>query len=223
MEPGLEAKLRETLRTRMATQDAAHMFDHVLQVVKNAKFLLQGVECNARVVLAAAYVHDLCSRREFEGRDVHDASAEAASPILKQLDYEPTEIVLIADCVRTASWEHSIAGGIPSTVEAKVLRDADWLEAMGATGISRVFAFAGSYDLPLTPVDVDPLHPQRLPAYVCGPDPSPFYHFYSKLLWLKSGLQFQNAKVEGERRHQLMIRFLLEHRREQNWGAQAGV
>jgi uncharacterized protein len=95
-----------------------------------------------------------------------------------------------------------------------VLRDADWLEAIGAHGIARVFAFAGHYNVPLTFVDRDPERPPRLPTQDNQPDPSAFHHFYSKLLWVKDGLLTEPGRQEGERRHRFLVAFLKEYRAE---------
>ena len=210
----LEDALLRAVETHISQDDPAHALAHILEVVRLARWILREVEADERIVIAAAYCHDLRSRREVGFEEAVGRSASEAAVILRNLGYSECEIRDVAECIVSASWEHHLAGGKPSSLEASVLRDADWLEAMGAHGIARVFAFAGTYRLPLAFVDGDPEHPARLSATLDGPDPSPFHHFYSKLLWLMPELVTEPARREGSRRHRILVDFLKEYREE---------
>jgi len=115
----------------------------------------------------------------------------------------------------SSSYESYLKGKEATTIEAKVVRDADWLDAIGARGIARVFVFAGYYHCPeMGSVDWDPDNPVKLDMSPIGPDPSPIYHFFSKLLWLKDLMQTETGKKEAEKRHQFMVDFLKRYKSE---------
>jgi uncharacterized protein len=106
-------------------------------------------------------------------------------------------------------------GFFPFTKEAEIVRDADWLDAIGSRGIARVFAFAASNNCEtLGTVDYDIDSPPKLKMSLVGTDPTPIYHFFSKLLWVKDKLCTKTAKELGEERHTVLVNFLRNYKRE---------
>jgi uncharacterized protein len=172
----------------------------------------------AEIVISAAYIHDLVPRRP--GKDFSTAASQSAlatRELLSPLGFSDDAIRGIEICVSSASWEHAVKGGQPSGVEAYLLRDADLLEAVGAHGIARVFAFAGAMKRPLIWLQVDLSDPPHFAANISGPDPGPFHHFYAKLLWLERFFYTNAAKDEAKRRRQTLLEFLEHYERENQW------
>ncbi|HEY3143554.1 MAG TPA: hypothetical protein VGJ86_20630 [Acidimicrobiales bacterium] len=215
-----ERALAERVESEIYSRgDVAHGLEHASAVARLARWLLQGTGtagADERIVVAAAWCHDLRSRAEAGFADATSASAAEALWMLGELGFTDEERQSVAHCITTASWEHHVAGGVPATIDAEILRDADWLDAMGAHGLARVFAFAGTYGVPLRWVEGDPTHPTRLPTDSQRADPSPFHHFYSKLLWLRDGLRTPRARREGERRHGVLVQYLQDFQSEIN-------
>ncbi len=142
----LRAALREVVRKMAADADAAHDLAHSDRVWSLARNIAigDGVELTP-VLLCAAYLHDLVSLpKDHPKRDkAATMSATAAGPVMQALGLTPTEIAR----TRHAIEAHSHSAAAPaSSIEAKILRDADRLEALGATGIARCFAVSGSLD-----------------------------------------------------------------------------
>jgi uncharacterized protein len=214
--PEQERQIREFVRGRLRGADIAHGFDHVEYVVGMAREIALREGADLRIVIPAAYLHDIVSRGEVERFDLHtDESAAEGKRFLRNIGFSDAEIEKIGDAIATSSYESYLKGREPGSLEAKVVRDADWLDAMGARGIARVFAFAGHYGCPeMGKVDWDPEEPEKLEMSMSGPDPSPVYHFFSKLLWLKELMQTGTGKLEAEKRHQFMVNFLKRYRAE---------
>jgi len=210
IETQLENQVVSEVRTVLSSDDSAHSIEHLDEVWRLAKWLMQSTPARHRIVVAAAYCHDLKSRGEVGFSKAVDSSVEHSFPLLKELGYTDEEIATVGQCIYEGSWEYYVKGRRPSMAEAVILRDADWLEAMGAHGVARVFAFAGRYCLPIAYLDLDPDQPVRLPTPEKGPNP-PFDHFYSKLLWLRDNLITTEARKEGERRHAFLVHFLKEY------------
>ena len=90
---------------------------------------------------------------------------------------------------------------VPASMEGKIVQDADRLDAMGAVGIARTFAYAGNKNLPLYDYAGDGSldNPGR---------DSAVGHFYKKLLKLKDFMNTETAKKMAEERHRFMLDFL---------------
>ena len=211
-----EEAIRHFVIEKLKNADIAHGSDHIKCVVNMAKKIAIAEKANIRIVVPAAYLHDIVPRNEAERFDLHtEESANEAMRFLKSMDFSRHETDEIAKVIISSSYESYLKGKEPITIEAKTVRDADWLDAIGARGIARVFVFAGYYGSPdMGSVDWNPDDPQKLEMNLVGPDPSPIYHFFSKLLWLKDLMQTETGRKEAEKRHQFMIDFLKRYKSE---------
>ncbi len=211
-----EEKIRNFVKERLKNADIAHGFDHIECVVNMAKSIALAEGADLRIVVPSAYLHDIVPRNEVERFDLHtEKSANEAVKFLKEIGFNNQEIEIIEDVIISSSYESYLKGKEATTIEAKVVRDADWLDAIGARGIARVFVFAGYYGCPeMGKVNWDPDDPVKLEMSSTGPDPSPIYHFFSKLLWIKNLMQTETGKKEAEKRHQFMVDFLKRYRSE---------
>ena len=211
-----EEQIRQYVIEKLKKADIAHGFDHVKCVVNMARNIALSENADLRIVIPSAYLHDIVSRNEVERFNLHtEESASEAKRFLGNLCFSPDEIGEIGKVIVASSYESYIKGIEPESLEAKVVRDADWLDAIGARGIARVFVFAGHYGCPeMGKVEWDPDFPTKLVMSVSGPDPSPIYHFFSKLLWLKDLMLTETGRLEADRRHKFMIDFLKRYKSE---------
>lgn len=214
-EQGISDYVSSNIRRR--EHDLAHGFDHIKCVVRLARFIAKKENANLRIVTAAAYFHDFAPRQELLFESHTTLSAEKAVQFLKKLGFRKSELSEIYLCIDTSSYGAAQLGQEPDSIEAKVVRDADWLDAIGARGIARVFAFAASHGCEvLGEVEWDPANPQKKRTSLVGPDPSPIYHFFSKLLWVRNGMKTPTGQRLAEKRHTRLVRFLEEYRSEMN-------
>jgi uncharacterized protein len=200
---------------RKGQYDLAHGVDHTKCVVNLARYIAKKEKANLRIVTAAAYFHDFSPRRTllFEGHT--KVSSEEARKYLNSIGFSLNDINEVCKCIDSSSYGSDELGHFPITTEAKIVRDADWLEAIGSRGIARVFAFAASNNCEtLGTVDYDIYNPNKLKMSLVGADPSPIYHFFSKLLWVKDKLCTKTAKILGEERHNMLIIFLENYKKE---------
>ena len=211
-----EKQIRQYVIEKLKKADIAHGFDHVECVVNMSRNIALRENADLRIVIPSAYLHDIVSRNEVERFDLHtEESASEAKRFLGNLCFSPDEIDKIGKVIIASSYESYLKGIEPESLEAKVLRDADWLDAIGARGIARVFVFAGHYGCPeMGKVEWDPDFPTKLVMSVSGPDPSPIYHFFSKLLWLKDLMLTETGRLEAEKRHKFMVDFLKRYKSE---------
>src|SRR5579872_915379 len=127
----------------MEENDSAHDFGHIMRVYKNAQKIGKKENVNMKLVLAAVLLHDVISFPKSDKKSKMSSikSSILAQRILKNHGYNKKEIKIISDAIR----DHSFSRGmVPSTIEGKILQDADRLDAIGAIGIARAFSVGGS-------------------------------------------------------------------------------
>ena len=199
--------------------DLAHGFDHVIAVVRLARYIGKNEGANLRVVTAAAYFHDFEPRRKLIFSSHTKVSAEKAIIYLREIGFDEDELYKIFHCIDTSSYGASELGFIATSLEAKCVGDADWIDAIGARGIARVFAFGAAHGCEeLGEVKWDIYNPPKLEMSRIGPDPSPIYHFFSKLLWVKEKIQTSTGKKLAEERHRRLEFFLDQYKEEMDFG-----
>ncbi len=186
----------------MAT-DPAHDLAHLDRVWVNARAIADE-QTDMRVLLAACYLHDLVNLPK-NAPDRHLASrlsAEQSEPVLKEIGYSRTEIQATQHAIAAHSFSAQIP---PETQEARILRDADRLDALGAIGIARTFSVSGSLGREL----YDPADPF---ASARALDDLRFSvdHWKVKLLNLPDDMLTEGGKAMAGARIQRMIRFLEE-------------
>ncbi|WP_102399124.1 HD domain-containing protein [Haloimpatiens massiliensis] len=131
---------------------SAHNLDHVFRVY-NLCLLISKYEKDAdlEVLIPAALLHDIARVEESKDKtgkvDHAILGSEIAEGILKNLQYEEEKIESIKHCIVAHRFR---TGNEPNTIEAKILFDADKLDAIGAIGIARTFMLAGQFGQRLT-------------------------------------------------------------------------
>jgi len=198
-----QAKLDTYMAQQMA-DDAAHDVSHLRRVAKTALSLADIERADKLVVVTAAYFHDLVNLPKNHPDRAH-ASSQSAARAIEVLKSEFPEFPLyLLDKVGHAIEAHSFSAGIrPTSIEAKVVQDADRLEALGAIGIARVFYIAGKLGQALFD-GADPIARSR------SLDDKQFAldHFQIKLLELHKTMQTEGGRQLALANTEYMMRFL---------------
>ncbi|MFB6278448.1 MAG: HD domain-containing protein [Salinibacter sp.] len=195
-------RFADFLDAQAADADAAHDRAHVERVVTTARRLAEDEEAQMDVVVPAAWLHD-CVVVPKDAPDRADASrraAEAARAFLQSEGYPEQWIPDIEHAIAAHSYSGDVA---PETTEAKVVQDADRLDALGAIGIARCFTVGGALDQSLYDPD-DPFCDDRAP----DDDTYTLDHFYAKLLRLPDTMQTEAGRAEAEQRAAFLQTYL---------------
>ncbi len=188
--------------------DSAHDFEHVVRVYRNAQKICKKEKANEKLILSSVLLHDIVSYPKSDKRSklssIH--SAKKAEQILKKYDFSKEEIKIISDAIRDHSFSQNKK---PTTLEGKILQDADRLDALGAIGIARVFATGGSLKRPFYKID-DPFCKARKPDDTIWT----VDHFYQKLLKLGSLMNTTSGKIEARNRTKVLHEFLKQLKKE---------
>lgn len=165
-----------------------HDVEHSLRVYRNAMQIAEREPaCDRRLVALSALLHDVDDHKLFDTKD-----NENARSFLKEQGISDDEIECICNIINSVSFSKN-RGKRPETPEAMIVQDADRLDAMGAIGIARTFAYGGE-------------HGRSLEDSV--------QHFYDKLLLLKDEMNTETAKELAAMRHDFLKVFLDELRLE---------
>ncbi|MEF8816056.1 MAG: HD domain-containing protein [Salinibacter sp.] len=184
------------------TADAAHDRAHIERVATTARRLAHETSAQMDVVVPAAWLHD-CVVVPKDAPDRKEAAQRAAGAARDFLTDEGYPEQWIPD-IEHAIAAHSYSGDTePETLEAKVVQDADRLDALGAIGIARCFTVGGALDQSLYHPD-DPFCDDRDP----DDDAYTLDHFYAKLLRLPDTMQTEAGRTEATRRAAYMRSYL---------------
>ncbi|MGC8873720.1 MAG: HD domain-containing protein [Chloroflexia bacterium] len=195
-------ELIERARSLYQGKDATHDFDHVLRVLALVRRIGPPEGANMRILEVATLLHDIARDEEARtGVDHALVGAERARQIVRDWGYSEEEAEAVARAIAGHRFRNDRE---PETIEAKVLYDADKLDALGAIGVGRAFAYAGYTGQRLwTPVPPDaiatrPIDPSRH---------SPVIEFAVKLSRLVDTMYTATGRALAHERHAFMAAF----------------
>lgn len=166
-------------------ESGAHGFDHTARVVRLCEEIGAREGAEMAVLIPAALFHDIARPLEEETGVPHEeAGARMAEAFLRSIHYPADCIAGVIHAIRAHRYSSGIA---PETLEARVLSDADNLDAMGAVGIARTFLQAGERG---------------------GGIPDAAGHIRAKLLNLRGRMYTETARGIAEGRHTFLVAFL---------------
>jgi uncharacterized protein len=197
-----EIKCREFINSSESGEDSAHDLAHVQRVVTNARMLLQKEVADEEIVVAAAWLHDcvILPKDHPKRSKASTMAAEQALNFLRLNKFPVSKLPGVAHAIEAHSFS---AGIIAETTEAKIVQDADRLDALGAIGIARCLMVGGQLGRPLYNPE-DPFCDNR------NPDDSEWTidHFYTKLFKLPEMMNTSAAREEAVKRVDFMRSYL---------------
>ncbi len=182
------------------TFDASHDWQHIERVRNNAAAILEHEKADAFLIDIAVLLHDVSDPKYIQdGEDPETA-------ILNRLELTDTQKQQVKAIIQSVSFKGG-NGIAPATIEAEIVQDADRLDAIGAVGIARTFAYGGAKGRKLYDWQEKPRDEMTEEEYRSAPTSSAT-HFYEKLLLLKDTMNTATGKQIAEERHQFMLSFL---------------
>ncbi|MBQ9044834.1 MAG: HD domain-containing protein [Oscillospiraceae bacterium] len=169
-----------------------HDAAHSLRVYRNACVIADACPgCDRTVVALAALLHDADDHKLF-----HTENNANARAFLTREGVDADTIERVCAVINGVSFSQN-RGRRPETLEGQIVQDADRLDALGAVGVARTFAFGGSHGRPLE---------------------DSIEHFHEKLLLLRDEMNTPAGRAMADERHAFLERFLEQWNRETNEG-----
>jgi len=189
MRERIEEEAAEYVRELFQGNSDGHDFDHTMRVYRTAMEIADSEpDCDRKIVSLAALLHDADDSKLFATADNANARAFLAA---QNVDEDTAGKICTA--INSVSFSKN-RDRCPELLEGRIVQDADRLDAIGATGIARTFAYGGKHGRTLD---------------------SSIDHFHEKLLLLKAMMHTEKAKEMAESRHAFMESFLQEWEKEQ--------
>lgn len=204
-------RIAEHLKAKFASESSGHDWHHIHRVWKLASQIGGREVANIEVVELGALVHDIADWKFHDGDD--SVGPREAEYLLRAEGASAEVIAQVVDIVRTISFKGAGVTTAMGTLEGKCVQDADRLDAIGAIGIARCFAYGGHAGrLIYDPNELPEMH-LTAEAYKASKGHS-LNHFYEKLFLLKDRMNTATGKSMAEERHRFMElyveRFLAE-------------
>lgn len=193
------------VRTELEKDSTGHDWWHIYRVTRTAKTIATEEGADLFVCELAALLHDIADEKLNESEAAGLAKVRSWLQT-QQVDAATTEHVM--EIISTMSFK---GGNRPPmrTLEGRVVRDADRLDALGAIGIARTFAYGGAKGRLLHDPENAPRTDMTAQEYRSGNSAS-IHHFYEKLLLLKDLMNTDYGRKMASQRHRFMEEFL-EH------------
>jgi uncharacterized protein len=191
-------KTADYVKGEMLGEGSGHDWWHVYRVWRNAKAIAKVEKANLFEVELGALLHDIADWKFAGGND--ETGPEMAARWLKKLDVSENEVSNIQQIIREVSFKGVGGSVVPTTLAGKVVQDADRLDAMGAIGIARCFAYGGFAGREIYNPLIKPVIHKTAEEYKSHKGTS-LNHFYEKLLLIKDMMNTNTAKQIALKRH----------------------
>ena len=211
-------KVENAIRDQFLEDATGHDWYHIQRVVNMARFIQSKEGGDLEIIVLSALLHDI-SDHKFNGGNL-DKGGEVAFDLLSKLQYPKERALKVKYIVDNVSFKGANTTEEMKSLEGQIVQDADRLDAIGAIGVGRTFAYGGYKGQPMhDPKIASELH-DSFESYA-NSNGTTVNHFYEKLLLLADRLNTNTARKIGKKRHKLMEQFLNDFLHEWEFNPQA--
>jgi len=206
MEPGLVIeKTQEYVKASLSGEGTGHDWWHIYRVLNLARTIQKEEGGNLFIIELGALLHDIADWKFHQEKE----GSRKTKEWLEQLQLDRGTINAVCYIVDNISFKGAGVKCEMKSLEGKIVQDADRLDAMGAMGIARAFAYGGHKGTEFYNPNIKPVLHTSVKAYTDGKSTT-INHFYEKLLLLKERMNTKAAKQIAEKRHEFMEQYLDE-------------
>lgn len=190
------------IRQLLEGEGSGHDWWHIHRVRNNALHIAKAYEVDLFVLEMAALLHDIADHK-FHGGD-ESIGPRKAREWMSQQGIDKSIQNHIIGIMEEVSFSKGIK---PTSLEGQIVQDADRIDAIGAIGIARAFAYGGFKNREMYHPDIPPQIYASLEDYKKNTNPT-INHFYEKLLLLKDLMNTSEGKKIAQQRHEFMSSYL---------------
>jgi len=194
------------IKTIFSADSSGHDYYHTLRVYKLATEIAKQENADIRIVQLAALLHDVDDAKL--SPETHSTKKNAVDFMVAN-KVDAKDIVMICKIIDEVSFAGTDSV-VPDTIEGKCVQDADRLDAIGAIGIARTFAYGGSRGRMIYDPQIKSKKGMNKEEYQKNQNSTSINHFYEKLLLLKDMMNTTAGKAMAEHRQRIMENFLDE-------------
>ena len=201
------------IKQKLTGEGSGHDWWHILRVWGNAKNIGSHEKADMFIIELSAILHDIADWKFHDGDE--NIGPKMAADWLKKQGVEEIIISRIKTIIKEISFKGSEVESTITSIEAKIVQDADRLDAIGAIGIARAFAYGGFKMRELYNPEISPELHSSFESYQKNSSPT-INHFYEKLLLLTDRMNTVTAKKIAQNRHGFMELYLKQFFNEWN-------
>lgn len=209
----LVQKIKSHVQDVFKHDATGHDWFHIERVYKMAVHLQAKEGGDREIIELAALLHDISDHKMNGG--VLNAGGNVAFDLLIDLGCDELKALKVKEIVDGVSYKGANVADDMQSIEGKIVQDADRLDAIGAIGIARAFAFGGNRNRPMYLPDSKPEMHHSFESYANSKSHT-VNHFYEKLLLLRDRLNTATALKIGQERHLFMEQYLQQFYNEWN-------
>ena len=198
-------KTRLYVEKELADDGSGHDWWHVYRVWSIAKKIAQKENADQTIVELAALLHDIADWKFNDGDK--SAGPRQVAAWLNKNGVDPGLVDEVCEIISTLSYKGAGVATPMRTIEGKIVQDADRLDAIGAVGIARTFAYGGNKNRLMYHPEEAPVMHKSFEHYKNNKGHT-INHFHEKLLLLKDRMNTESAKKLAEQRHLFMENYL---------------
>lgn len=199
------AQLIAQIKPKFENESTGHDWFHIERVWKNAKLIAKSEGGDALIIELGALLHDIADHKFVD--DATNEGDKRIQQLLASLKVEQKIINAVKDVVKKCSFKGGHNDFIADSIESQIVQDADRLDAIGAIGIARTFAYGGKFGNEIYNPAIEPVKFESARHYKNSRTHT-INHFYEKLLLLKDQLNTKTARALALERHEFMKQFL---------------
>lgn len=197
-------KTADYIKEEFSDDSSGHDWWHIHRVWQTALHICEREGADIFIVQLAALLHDL---DDWKFNDSEDETPHRAKGWLDSLSLDPSVTDAVCNIIKHISYKGAGVDNKMNSLEGFIVQDADRLDAIGAIGIARAFAYGGWKNRPLYDPDSSPQLHDTFEQYKKS-NSDTINHFHEKLLLLKDKMNTATAKRIAEQRHEMMLQFL---------------
>lgn len=193
------------VKEKLSADSSGHDWWHIFRVRKLAVTIGKAEGAELFIVEMSALLHDICDWKFNQGNE--KAGLEIVQKFLDELKLPKDLSNRIIEIIGSISYKGAGIKDDMHSLEGKVVQDADRLDALGAIGIARTFAYGGYHKQPMHEPGLMPTMHQSFEEYKTKRSSS-INHFYEKLFLLKDRIHTFTGKKMAKSRHRYMEKFI---------------
>ena len=187
-------------------EGSGHDWQHIRRVCATAGRLAREEKADIDIVMLMALLHDVDDRK-LTGDINTETTLPAARRIMTEASIAPEIIDTVLKGIASIGFHKTLSGNVERSLAAKIVSDADQLDAIGAVGIARTFVYGAFKSRPMFDPDEVPMETFTKEQYAANTG-STVAHFFEKLLKLHTMMHTAAGLEEGRARHRMMVAYL---------------
>lgn len=199
-------KIKIQVKELLNEDNSGHGMEHINRVLELSLKFAEKESANKDIVSLIALLHDVDDYKLF-GMD-NAENLTNARRIMNDCDVDKKIQEQVCLALNNIGYSKRLKGCCPSTIEGKIVSDADMCDALGANGILRVYTYSMKNEKPFFNKDIFPIEDMTAEKYTRKCADSSVCHIFEKILKLKDLMLTESGKDEAKSRYQIIVDFL---------------